>query len=212
VNTKLPYQGTLYVIITSAGLWRQAVGNKCNCNCLRSFWACPSYCSSKFITCDVWLMYCTLNLMHSVLHKLTMDGNMFCSWDYRNQMYITYRYYGNEQCWWQVMMWLTSQASPNIVPAAILPIARPRIEAMCSYGFESIGCIEFPLQYCWCSSVCYSSQPSEYWHQNFIFGTLLLMLSIINKWYLTLITVIYCIFQGFANWSGIEFRWYGRGV
>lgn len=74
------------IIITLAGLWRQAVGNKCNCNCLKSFWACFSYCTSNFITCDVWLMNYISDLMHSVLYKLTVDGNMFCSWDKGNKM------------------------------------------------------------------------------------------------------------------------------
>jgi hypothetical protein len=91
------------------------------------------------------------------------------------------------------MMQLISQASPNIVPAAMLPIARPWMEAWCSYGSDSIRCIKFPSQYCYCCFLCYWSQPTEYWHQNFIFGTLLLMLSITKqvvlnmdqKWYIS---------------------------
>jgi hypothetical protein len=43
------------------------------------------------------------------------------------------------------------------------------------------------------------------------FGTLLLMLSLINKWYLTLIAIIYCIFQSFANlsWHRVQVIWKG---
>jgi hypothetical protein len=175
------------------GLWRLAVHNKCNYNCLNSLWACLSYCTRWFYhICDVWLMKCNLSVMHFVLCKLTMDGNTFQSWDYRNKstLYVGLQ---KRQCQQQDKMQLISQASPNIVPAAMLPIARPWMEAWCSYGSDSIRCIKFPSQYCYCCFLCYWSQPTDYWHQNFIFGTLLLMLSITKqvvlnmdqKWYIS---------------------------
>jgi hypothetical protein len=77
-----------------------------------------------------------------------MDINVFWSWDYSNKMDITNRDYGNNQCQQQDVMRLTSQASPDKVPAAVLPVARPRIEALCPYSIDSVGCIKFTPQYC----------------------------------------------------------------
>lgn len=55
---------------------------------------------------------------------------------------------------------LTSQASPDKVPAAMLPVARPIIRASsCPYRFDYIlhECVEIPPRYCWYCFLCVTS-------------------------------------------------------